>query len=314
LLAVLLIPVAPVRSEVVSYECTSFPDSEGWTRSTDCDPERWIRDGWLVQHVEPPSGPCGEPPNGDRDSYSRSLSSFTGADDFFVEWKVETDGDSSEIIGTAPALLTVANGWGVTYHLTIARDEVRYIKGTDLGVLLYLPIQPGVPHVYHVALLADGSYVSYIDHEVIDAGLQDGPFPTSDAEIHFRGKSFFLESTIEWDYVRYGTIPDPGSGDYDGDGLIGPSDFYYFQEYFSGSNEPALPGGAFADFDFDGDIDCTDWDAFQLAWTGPPTLPEFAACDFDPIPAVSDWGVVLMTLLLLTAGTILFRRVPRLSV
>ncbi|MCH9001389.1 MAG: hypothetical protein IIC02_02350 [Planctomycetes bacterium] len=33
------------------------------------------------------------------------------------------------------------------------------------------------------------------------------------------------------------------------------------------------------------------------------------ACD-DPIPAVSDWGVLVLTLLLLTAGTVLFRR-PR---
>ena len=73
-------------------------------------------------------------------------------------------------------------------------------------------------------------------------------------------------------------------------------------------------GGAFADFDFDDDVDCDDWEAFQLTWTGPPAVPEFAPCNFDPIPAVSDWGVVLMTLLLLTAGTIAFRRVPRLSV
>ena len=33
------------------------------------------------------------------------------------------------------------------------------------------------------------------------------------------------------------------------------------------------------------------------------------ACD-EPIPAVSDWGVLTLTLALLTAGTLLFRR-PR---
>ena len=33
------------------------------------------------------------------------------------------------------------------------------------------------------------------------------------------------------------------------------------------------------------------------------------ACD-DPIPAVSDWGVLVLTLLLLTSGTLLFRGFP----
>jgi hypothetical protein len=311
---VFVVPAVLARAQVVSYEATSFPEEEGWTRDTFCDPERWIDDGWLFQHVEPPDGPCGDPPHGDRDSYSRSISDFDGQARFFVEWRVYADGDRSEIIGSAPALLSAWSYHIAGYRFVMARDQVRFVRNNPIDLVLYVDIEPSVLHTYRLELYGeDQPYVWYIDTEIAHTDMPAGAYPAYNPGINWRAKSWYLESTVQWDYIRYGTIPEPGSGDYDGDGLVGPSDFYYFQDYFSGSNRPALPGGAFADFDFDGDVDCDDWEAFELTWTGPPEVPEFPPCNFDPIPAVSDWGVVLMTLLLLTAGTILFRRVPPLS-
>ena len=62
------------------------------------------------------------------------------------------------------------------------------------------------------------------------------------------------------------------------------------------------------DFDGDDDIDCDDWSQFKLAWTGPPTdPPEFEQCAKE-IPTASEWGMVVMTLLVLTGGTLVLMR------
>jgi hypothetical protein len=37
-------------------------------------------------------------------------------------------------------------------------------------------------------------------------------------------------------------------------------------------------------------------------------------CELPPIPAVSEWGLVMMTLLVLAAGTIVFRRLSAATV
>ena len=68
---VTLFAAAPALSQVVTFEPSSFPDEQGWTRSTFCTPERWLADGWFHQHVEPPE--CADPPSGDRDTYARPI-------------------------------------------------------------------------------------------------------------------------------------------------------------------------------------------------------------------------------------------------
>jgi hypothetical protein len=307
----LLLVAGSVRGEVFSSEFFSDPISEGWELVEQyCDPETWLDNGWYFQQLD--NDPCPPPPNGGKDSYVRWITDYNGEPEFFLELRVLTDGDNSEILGGAPVGLSLFNFFGINYHLTIARDRVRFLRDVELPIY-YFDIQAGVPHTYRIELYPDW-YIFYIDTWLADEGVPEGPFPSEDARFTWRGKSWYLPCQNAWDYIRYGAMPEPGSGDYDGDGLVGASDFYYFQDYFSGSNHPALPGGAFADFDFDGDIDCDDWEAFRLAWTDPGDPPPLGPCDLNPIPAVSDWGVVLMTLLLLTAGTILFRRVPPLSV
>jgi hypothetical protein len=295
-------------ADVFTSEFFSDPVSEGWEQLQQyCDPTTWNDNGWYHQVLDFEA--CGPPPGGGQDSYVRSITEFNGEPEFYCEFRVLTDGDRSEIPGGAPVGFAMFNSFGINYHLTIARDRVRFLRDVQLPIL-YFDIEPDVPHTYRIEL-SPGWYRFYIDTLLANEGVPEGPYPSENATITWRGKAYYLPCHNQWDFFRYGVTQQEGSGDYDSDGEVNEFDFYFFQDYFSGTDVPVLPGGRFADFDFDGDIDCDDWEAFQLAWTDPEDPPVLPPCFFDPIPAVSDWGIAVMTLLLLTAGTILFRRVPR---
>lgn len=100
------------------------------------------------------------------------------------------------------------------------------------------------------------------------------------------------------------------AGDMDGDNDVDGADFTLFEGCYTGPRGHVSPGCVSGDLDGDGDIDCTDWIGFQAAWTAPGTPPEFAVCIPPPIPTVSTWGVAVMALLALAAGTLILRRRP----
>ena len=96
-------------------------------------------------------------------------------------------------------------------------------------------------------------------------------------------------------------------GDFDNDGDVDLDDYEAFEPCFTGPDVQLEPGCELGDFDGDADIDCDDWEQFALAWTepgDPPLLPQCA----PPIPAVSGWGIVLLALLILIAGTLVQTR------
>jgi len=72
-----------------------------------------------------------------------------------------------------------------------------------------------------------------------------------------------LESTTRWDYIRYGTIPDDASGDFDSDGDVDADDAYFFVDCLLGPGS-LWPGCAWADMNADGD----DVQAFVDAMLG----------------------------------------------
>ena len=264
----------PILAQVVSWEGTSFPEAEGWARSTFCTPGRWIEGSWFRQALA--VGECAPPPDGDRDSYRRSLESLNGVTTFFVEFRLQSDGDSSEIPGGAPAVVAMGNFFGVVYHVTVSRDLVKFLRDADLPIW-FIEIERDVPHTYRIELHAD-RYAFYIDAYLIDEGVPEGPFPAYDSVITWRGKSWYLPCENAWDYIRYGVIPVDGSGDYDSDGAVTLDDFYYFHECLTnvrpgiqgGPTNDAGPGCRFADFDSDGDVDLRDFAEFQNAFTSSP--------------------------------------------
>jgi len=99
------------------------------------------------------------------------------------------------------------------------------------------------------------------------------------------------------------TEAEASPGDFNNDGDVDHDDYQTFESCFTGPDVQFAPGCELGDFDGDADIDCDDWGQFVLAWTdpaGPPLLP-----DCPPlIPAVSDWGMVMLALLVLIAGTL----------
>ena len=101
-------------------------------------------------------------------------------------------------------------------------------------------------------------------------------------------------------------------GDFDGDGQVDQGDFTQFGGCFTGpDNGPVGPGCMAGDFDGDDDVDCDDWEQFADAWTEPGDPPDFWRCSGgDPIPTMSEWGLVVMALLIVVTGSLTFRRQP----
>ena len=269
----LLTAAVPAPGEIVSYEASLFPEDVGWTRSFFCTPERWLADGWFHQKVEPAE--CFDPPSGDRDTYSRSIQDFVGVVNFFVEWRVEAMGDSSEIPWGGPAIMSAHSQAFIAYWWAIAADQVKFVRDA-FAVILIVDIQPGVPHTYRLAQYGEEQYLWYIDGQVVHSDVPGGAYPQSNPAIAWRAKSAFLESEVRWDYIRYGGIPIDGSFDYNGDADVDAGDYYFVEDcltkdgpgIFGGPNNDAGPGCRFADSDADGDVDLRDIAAMQNAFAG----------------------------------------------
>ena len=205
----LVIMVGRAHASVFSYECGSFPGEAGWEAINELG-EQWIEDGCLFQHVQLFDGV--PPPGGQQFDYGRSLGEFLNEHQFFIEWRMQTNGARSEIVGTAPAAMVLGGLTGVNYHFTIARDQVRFIRDNDLPIL-FADIEPEIFHTYRLELFGDELYAWYIDGQVIDSGVPEGAYLTSDSNnVKWRAKSWYLDSTTQWDYIRFGTIPEPGTG------------------------------------------------------------------------------------------------------
>lgn len=96
-----------------------------------------------------------------------------------------------------------------------------------------------------------------------------------------------------------------GDGDFDVDSDVDLADAEKFAQCYSGPDGGVGAGCDAGDFDDDGDVDCDDWDEFRVVWTEPVAPPGFGPClGTGPIPTVSQWGLAIMALLILTAGTL----------
>lgn len=273
LLAAFWLMAGPALGQIVSYEAAAFPETDGWIHyQVEFQAERFIEDGWLFQVAEILE-------YHESDTYYRSLAEFTGSDTFFVEWVTGSNGPSEAIPWVAPVVLTAYGTLNIIYHFTIADDLVRLILLVgDPGMDVWVEIGPGV-HTYRLELYGTNQILWFIDGELVYAGVPQGPYPTSDSEMGFRctGAIEGGETVCSWDYIRYGTIPIPASGDFDSGGQVDSFDFYFLQECLT-SPSGSWVGCAWADMDFDGDTDCDDWTLFVAAWTDPADPPIVVEC------------------------------------
>ncbi len=258
----------PGHAQVVSCELLSDPVSEGWDLFQKLCAQTWVDDDWYFQEFDPQTCGVGQ------DAYVRSITEFNSEPEFFLEFRVQTSGDRSEIPRGAPALISMFNFFGVVYHTTIARDLVKFARDLD-DPIWFIEIEPDVPHTYRIELYRDW-YVFYIDADVLDQGAPDGPFPAHDARITWLGRAWDIPCENAWDYIRYGVIPVDGSGNYDSNEDVDARDYYFFHECLGnervgingGPDEDAGPGCRFADFDADADVDLQDVAVFQQIFTG----------------------------------------------
>ncbi|MCH8852298.1 MAG: hypothetical protein IID41_06545 [Planctomycetes bacterium] len=279
LLVVVLHPTL-VSAQVVSYEAASLPEDDGWEIfQLYCDPTVWTEDGWLFHDVQMCED--ADPPEGQVAAYDRSVADFMGADTFFVEWVVETTADRSEIPFGGGAALSAWSFGGVNYVFFIARDQAKLNRDNTLPII-FVDIDPGVPHHYRLALFGSALYVWYLDGELVDSGVPEGPYPSVNPNINLSAKARDLPNVTKWDYVRYGTIPADGSADFDSDDQVDAADLYFFQECLT-TEAGGWAGCAWADMDGSGDVDCTDWALFVKAWSAPDSAPCLPTCgDCNP--------------------------------
>ncbi|RJP38785.1 MAG: hypothetical protein C4547_04050 [Phycisphaerales bacterium] len=272
LVSLLLLPIH-VKAQVDTYECDALPEPPGWeVLSRVCDPETWLEDGWYHQRVDHRS--C-EPPGGGRESFVRSLAEYLGKTRFFAEVRLGSDGPRSEIPGGGPGAFALGSNGIVNYTFFIADDQAKLNRDNRFPII-FVDIEPGVPHTHRIESYDDDLYVWYIDGEIVDSGIPEGPFPSFQPSITWVGRAWYADNEVHWDYIRYGVIPDEGSSDFDSDEDVDLRDARYFAECLDvgwgggagGPGADATPGCRWADADGDTDVDLRDFGAFQNAFTG----------------------------------------------
>ena len=256
--------------KIGTYEADSFPENEGWERVGSGRADRAIADGCFVQAIRI---------EGALDAYQKPLNSFADAHAFFIEWRGHTDAPSFILDGSGVPVVVSASGTsGTNYHTTVTDSRVQFFRDTSIP-LVFVDVDPGVPHTYRLELHGIAWFTWYIDGEVVDTGKPEGTYPTSDSMIIWGSRHYVQElpaQTTRWHYIRYGLIPLDGSGDYDSDAKVTLDDFYFVHECLTnqrpgvngGPGNDAGPGCRFADFDADTDVDLLDFAAFQLTFTG----------------------------------------------
>ncbi|MBL8880738.1 MAG: hypothetical protein JNG88_16615 [Phycisphaerales bacterium] len=192
-------------ADVVLYEANQFPEQAGWTiEQIGCDPTLWVADGCF--HAVVNVCPGSNPPDGDSAAYRRSLADFANVPTFFVEWRVETNAPRTEIPWGGGAMFDLGSFYGVNYGFNISSNQAKLNRDNRLPII-FVDIEPGVPHTYRLELYSDDLYVWLIDGVTVDSGAPEGAFPLQSTDsIIWVTRSRWFPNTTRWDYIRYGTI------------------------------------------------------------------------------------------------------------
>ncbi len=261
ILAAVILSAAPVLGQTVSYEATSvFPEDDGWTLlPTSFPAEQWLEDGWLVQESELVQQ--GQELEGEKRSYRRDLDDMAGASPWFLQWRVVADSPPF-YLNVSPVAVAAGGNSGVLYHFVIGDSEMRFLRDVAIPPV-FADIEAGMPHTYRLELVPN-SYAFYIDGTLIDAGIPEGAYPTSDSFVVFSGKTSDEITLMRWDYVRYAILPSDYSGDYDSNGVVDSDDAYFFVDCLLGPGA-SWPGCTWADMNADGTADGKDIPLFVEA-------------------------------------------------
>ncbi len=121
---------------------------------------------------------------------------------------MDTDGPRTEIVEVAPAYFVASGQRGIRYHFTIAEDQVRFLRGLPYP-LVFVDIQPNVPHLYRLEVYGKYWFEWMIDGKVYSAGVPPKTYPTADSFIVWGNLSAQEPNTTRWDYIYYGVPEEP---------------------------------------------------------------------------------------------------------
>lgn len=206
-----------LRAQQFDYSADLFPEDAGWRISQIvCAPDLWLEGGWFHQHVELCDGY--PPPGGQTASYRRSMDDVLGIQSMYIEWRVVTDAPRAEIPWGGGAALSVTNNLAA-YIVFVTADHAKLFRNSNLPVV-FVDLEPGVPHTHRLELLTSGLYVWSIDSRIVDFGEPEGALTCCAPEIVWRAKAAWVGNTTSWDYIRYGALRETAPGDANCDGAI----------------------------------------------------------------------------------------------
>jgi hypothetical protein len=195
---------APAGAEEywIAYEGNDFPENEGWERTygdgnwpPEDEPDRWLEDGALVIDT------MRDPSLWEYYSIHRAIDPGPG-EMFVAEWRVRVD-EVGGWAGYDPAVVIARDD--PPGHVAFAFDVDRFwAREEDL----WIPVAAGQYHEYRFESTDMDSYDVFVDGVHVHSGWFDsdtflGSFVNFGAGV--QGGS----SHSNWDFVRFGVIPEP---------------------------------------------------------------------------------------------------------
>jgi len=197
--------VATAEQYWIAYEGNDFPENEGWERTygdghwpPQDEPDRWLEDGALVIDT------MRDPSLWEYYSVHRAIDPGPG-ELFVAEWRVRVD----EIGGWA----------GYDPGVVIARDyppghavfrfdvDQFYAKEEDI----WIPVTAGCYHEYRFESGDMDSYDVFVDSVHVHSGVFDADTLLS-SFVTFGPGVQGGSSHSNWDFVRFGVVPEPSAG------------------------------------------------------------------------------------------------------
>jgi hypothetical protein len=199
--------MAPADNWWYTYEANgTYPEEENWSRVVhEGGAQRSFEDGTLV--LDSRANPATV------DAYYQYMPSLpsAGQELFRAEWRLRIVEDS----GSDPGLLVSFGPPGdvlLVYELNkiYSINEFEYVAD----------FQPGVFHEYALTTGDLTSYALYVDGAIVHVGQLNAP--GFGAWLEWGDTSSSSTSLTEWDWVRFGVVPEPSGGLSLGAWMAGP--------------------------------------------------------------------------------------------
>ncbi len=181
----------------IAYEGNDFPEYEGWHRISYGEPQRWIEDGALViDTLESVSWV---------DFYRWYLNGTLDpdpAEHFIMQWRMRIN----ELIGSRDPGVGVRADTKQAVGFSFDNDSIWSVFEDDVEA----DFEPGVFHEFEFRSADMLFYELYIDGEL----RIEGSFWLSldSSRVGWGDTVQGGASQVEWDYVRFGVIPEPTTG------------------------------------------------------------------------------------------------------